>query len=330
MVYADDLPLDHFRRETTRHGQREFPIQYYVDELFRFENRWVPLHWHPEPELMVARGGNVRVLLGDQEVLLVDGDGILINGNILHLFEQPLPTDRCQNPNIVFSAELIAPVASAAYQNYVKPLIEDEGLPFVVLTRDVPWQKDVLDQLDIVFALLHQYGPEGAYGKLPALPERFRDVVSPPATNWPFKVGWAASGSSYGPTGSSCPGSGWIRVSTSPGPGCRMFLSTSIVTSQRLLPSDRSPKRQPSARARSSDVFRPIWGVRPWDICSISVSRTPKGSCGPPNGRSNESAGNVAFCPRAIFRKGSARRWGRHPGSTVTAPAPRQPELLAG
>lgn len=179
MVYADDLPLDHFRRETTRHGQREFPIQYYVDELFRFENRWVPLHWHPEPELMVARGGNVRVLLGDQEVLLVDGDGILINGNILHLFEQPLPTDRCQNPNIVFSAELIAPVASAAYQNYVKPLIEDEGLPFVVLTRDVPWQKDVLDQLDIVFALLHQYGPEGAYGKLPALPERFRDVVSP-------------------------------------------------------------------------------------------------------------------------------------------------------
>ena len=40
-------------------------------------------------------------------------DEILINANILPLFEQSLPTDRRRNPNIVFLSELIAPVATA-------------------------------------------------------------------------------------------------------------------------------------------------------------------------------------------------------------------------
>jgi len=95
------------------------------------------------------------------------------------MFEQESPTDCCQNPNIVFSSELIAPMTSAPYQKYVKPMIEDYNLPFVVFRAGIGWQKEVLERLSLVFALLYQYGLEGPYGPLPRLPGRFDGVASP-------------------------------------------------------------------------------------------------------------------------------------------------------
>jgi len=179
MLRADKLPVDHMLRETTRHGTVGFPIQYYVDELFKFENRRVPLHWHPELEFLVVNGGSVRIQLGEQERVLAEGDGIFINGNILHMFEQELPSDRCQNPNIVFSAELIAPMTSSPYQKYVKPVIEDCDLPFAILRAEIGWQNEILEHLSLVFALLYKYGPEGSYGTLPRLPNRFDSIEAP-------------------------------------------------------------------------------------------------------------------------------------------------------
>ncbi|MNB90988.1 Melibiose operon regulatory protein [compost metagenome] len=166
---ADTMPLDHTLYETIQHGQNDFPIQFYVDELHKFLNRKVPLHWHFEPEFFVARGGTVKVQVGNHCIELCPDDGIFINSNALHSFEQVYDNDRCKCPNIVFSAELIAPHTSILYQKYIRPILINRSMPYFILHSEIPWQREILDELSYVFALLQEFGLQSPYGSFSAL-----------------------------------------------------------------------------------------------------------------------------------------------------------------
>lgn len=155
-------------QELTVHGSREFPIQYYVDELFRFPECQFPLHWHAETEFFLALGGPIQAQIGRIELRLDEGDGIFVNSNVLHSFSQIRETDCCRCPNIVFSSELIAPVGSLIYRRYIGPLLSNPGHPFVILRSCCPWQKEILSHLDLVFSLLQNYGTENSGLSAPA------------------------------------------------------------------------------------------------------------------------------------------------------------------
>ncbi|NRG31500.1 AraC family transcriptional regulator [Niallia circulans] len=165
----DNMPLDKTLFENTQHGQLDFPIQYYVDELHKFFNRRVPLHWHFEPEFFVARGGSVLVHVGQHCVELKANDGIFISSNTLHCYEQKNENDVCECPNIVFSAELIAPYNSVLYKKYVMPILADKNLPYVILHAQESWHSEILIKLENIFALLQRFGSESSYGSFPFL-----------------------------------------------------------------------------------------------------------------------------------------------------------------
>ncbi|WP_082825229.1 helix-turn-helix domain-containing protein [Paenibacillus jamilae] len=121
------------------------------------ENRRFPLHWHFEPEFFIARGGELKVQIGNHFIKLNSGDGIFISSNTLHSFEQINENDICKCPNIVFSAEIIAPYTSSIYQKYVRPLLTNSNLPYFVLHSDIPWHKEILNKLFDVFASPIEY-----------------------------------------------------------------------------------------------------------------------------------------------------------------------------
>ncbi len=169
-MHADEMPLGADGQEQVRHGSPHFPVQYYVDELYRFQERRVPLHWHTELEFFVASGGAVRIQVGNAALTLEDGWGIFLNANVLHSFRQQQEEARCACPNVVFSDELIAPSGSRIHEAYIRPIIWNEAIPYVVLRPDTPWQDEMLAHLHRIFALLQAYGSEGAYGAHPVLP----------------------------------------------------------------------------------------------------------------------------------------------------------------
>ncbi|WP_044478599.1 AraC family transcriptional regulator [Paenibacillus antibioticophila] len=175
----DTMPLDNTFFEKIQHGQLDFPIQYYVDELHKFLNYRVPLHWHFELEFFVARGGTVLVQVGHHRIELEANDGIFISSNTLHSFEQKNEYDVCECPTIVFSAELIAPHSSVLYKKYVMPILGDKNLPYVVLRAQETWHNEILRKLENIFALLQRYGAESSYGSFPVLDfniDAFSDV----------------------------------------------------------------------------------------------------------------------------------------------------------
>jgi AraC family transcriptional regulator, melibiose operon regulatory protein len=165
----DNMPLDHTYFENIQHGQLDFPIQYYVDELHKFLQHRVPLHWHFEPEFFVARGGTVVVQVGHHRIELEANDGIFISSNTLHSFEQKNESDVCECPNIVFSGELIASHTSVIYKKYVLPFLGDKHVPYVVLHAHEAWHNEILKKLESIFALLQQHGAESWYGSFPVL-----------------------------------------------------------------------------------------------------------------------------------------------------------------
>ena len=146
-------------RERTPHGSKDFPIQYYADELALCPDHTFPLHWHPELEFFVCRGRQVIVQANGVAMELEPGFGILINSNTVHSMRQPQGGPGCHCPNIVFSEELIAPVSSLAYQSYVKPLTGNAELPYILLRPDTPWQGEILSLLDRIFSLMQRYRP---------------------------------------------------------------------------------------------------------------------------------------------------------------------------
>lgn len=146
-------------RERTPHGSKDFPIQYYADELTLCPDHTFPLHWHPELEFFVCRGRQVIVQANGVAMELEPGFGILINSNTVHSMRQPQGGPGCHCPNIVFSEELIAPVSSLVYQSYVKPLTGNAELPYILLRPDTPWQGEILSLLDRIFSLMQRYRP---------------------------------------------------------------------------------------------------------------------------------------------------------------------------
>jgi len=165
----DTMPLDATLYEGTPHGTANFPIQFYVDELHLFQQRQVPLHWHFEPEFFVIRGSAIQVQVGHHLVPLKPGEGIFISNNTLHRFQQVGEPQECPCPNIVFSAEMIAPHSSIIYEKYITPLLDAPDLPYIVFKPEIAWQKGVLKRLDLVFALLQEFGPKSVYEAFPYL-----------------------------------------------------------------------------------------------------------------------------------------------------------------
>lgn len=175
----DELPImDNNLWNTVKHGDADFPIQYFVDELSCYPNQLLPLHWHLELEFYVAYGGPVEIQLGNTKIRVDEGNGIFINSNVLHSFRQ-IGECECKCPNIVFSHTLITAPDSRAYITYVQPIMTDSELPYLVFCQNCPWHKEILDLLDRVFSLLQKYGPcSDFYGEFPMLPFENEGVES--------------------------------------------------------------------------------------------------------------------------------------------------------
>ena len=68
-------------RELACHGQAEFPIACYHDDLSRNP---VPWHWHPELEALVVVEGTAEVAVGAERFTVGPGEGVFISVGILH------------------------------------------------------------------------------------------------------------------------------------------------------------------------------------------------------------------------------------------------------
>ncbi len=128
MKYSDFI-------EKRTHGRADFPLEAYHPDADH--PRYVmPLHWHPEMEIVRVREGHFDLRLNRNSYRLSPGDVAIINPGTLHSGE---PHD-CRYDCAVFKADMLCPDASSVVRQYLRPIAShreaiDEYLPLATHPR---------------------------------------------------------------------------------------------------------------------------------------------------------------------------------------------------
>ena len=141
------IRTDETLRETVCHGSDEYPFKYYYEDIWLFDFHCIDWHWHSEVEFVFIEKGTAEFLVGSGRYVLTEGTGIFINSQVIHRFEA---SESVIIPNIVFSPSLLSAEDSLIYRKYIQPLL-DSSVECLIFSPEVPWQKEVLKNLLLVF-----------------------------------------------------------------------------------------------------------------------------------------------------------------------------------
>lgn len=115
------LNLDSTSKELQPHGSIAFPCAGYRSYHTTREEDRIPWHWHEEPEIIFIESGQIELKIPSQTFLLKEGDGVVLNGNVLHA-GIGAPEGRLRS--LVFSPTLISGRDEFVFaKNYIQPLL---------------------------------------------------------------------------------------------------------------------------------------------------------------------------------------------------------------
>ena len=146
---------DETMKEVAHHGNPEFPLGYYVEDIWEFDFHCVDWHWHPEVEVIYVLEGTATVLAGSGSYRLSAGTAAFLNTQVIHCFRSEGSTIL---PNLVFSPEIIAPEQSLLYRKFVAPVLHS-GVDIQVFSPETFEDGAVLDCLREVIAHQEQSSP---------------------------------------------------------------------------------------------------------------------------------------------------------------------------
>lgn len=138
---------DETLREISTHGDEQYPLAYYVDDIQQFDSGHIDWHWHREVEFIMVSQGSVDCLVGKERILLPKGWGLFLNSETIHRFETE---NSGVMPNVVFAPEFIAAEKSLIYESYIAPILSSR-VPYQVLNPNIGWQNSVLSIMNNLF-----------------------------------------------------------------------------------------------------------------------------------------------------------------------------------
>lgn len=148
-MQSAEIVTDDTLRELKQHGSLGYPFSYYLDDISASINGLIDWHWHREIEIVLVQRGEVDCLVGESRTALRLGDGAFINSGVVHCFET---SGRLLLANILFDPEFIAPVHSLLHDKFIAPLL-GSSFSHVLLRREIPWQRALLDLMAEICAL---------------------------------------------------------------------------------------------------------------------------------------------------------------------------------
>lgn len=145
------LHLDTNKRELKSHGTYEFPVHVSYEQLSRYERKSFLWHWHKEIELTILLQGEMNYQINDTIYHLHEGEGLFCNSNILHTGSS------CNNSDCIYISTTFHPRFLYGYENsilqtkYVNTITDNASLAGFLLSPDISWQKEILDELTAIW-----------------------------------------------------------------------------------------------------------------------------------------------------------------------------------
>ena len=142
------------RKEIKEHGDYAFPVNVCVETIQQYEQGSFLWHWHPEIELTWIMSGEMEYRVNDSVYYLKEGEGLFGNSNTLHSGYQ-VDGKNCSYLSVTFHPRFLYGYESGVLQTkYVNFITENDGWASLKLEREVGWQREVMDQMKMIYGLV--------------------------------------------------------------------------------------------------------------------------------------------------------------------------------
>ena len=142
--------VDSARRELEKHGTETFPMTVNHDDLWSFEGKNVPIHWHNDLEINLIREGEAVFQVYQKSYRVRTGEGFLLNRNVPHSCSSP------GNEHVRYSTILVRPdflygdFGSVVERKCFQPFLQNSAIPCIYLTGFDENGKEILQKLNQV------------------------------------------------------------------------------------------------------------------------------------------------------------------------------------
>lgn len=133
------MPNDSYEslQEIVEHENSDYPVGVYYVEPTEMFMEHVRIHWHTESEIDLIKEGCAEYRIGEQTLMLHEGQAIYINRNVMHSISA-VDDNPCVIMSLIFSPNFLFPRENSSVANtYLKPVTEDPSFKFRIFgTRD--------------------------------------------------------------------------------------------------------------------------------------------------------------------------------------------------
>ena len=142
--------VDSARRELEKHGTETFPMTVNHDDLWSFEGKNVPIHWHNDLEINLIREGEAVFQVYQKSYRVRTGEGFLLNRNVPHSCSSP------GNEHVRYSTIIVRPdflygdFGSDVERKCFQPFLQNSAIPCIYLTGFDENGKEILQKLNQV------------------------------------------------------------------------------------------------------------------------------------------------------------------------------------
>lgn len=182
-IYVDD-----HNRELSAHGTETFPVTVNHDDLWMFEGRNVPIHWHNEIEFCLPRKGTAVCQIYQESYTIPAGSAILIGSNVPHSCHS-LTGESVLYSSIIAAPEFISgEIGGDVERKCMRPFLEGSAGPCIRIdgtgadrtgaeSRRLLQMLDEIDRLYTEKPLCHELRIKGLLCEILAalLPEAYRN-----------------------------------------------------------------------------------------------------------------------------------------------------------
>ena len=143
--------VDDTMRELTAHGTNEFPVAVNHDDLWMFEGKRVPVHWHTDLEFCLPKNGTACYQIYQQTYMVQPGQAFLINSNVPHSCDSPSGSRTAYSSIIVRPDFLYGEFGSDIERNCFRLFLGHPDLPCVLFSREEDEIVQMLRRVDELF-----------------------------------------------------------------------------------------------------------------------------------------------------------------------------------
>ena len=113
--------------------------------LSQYPNYSAPNHWHDDIELIAVLSGEMEYSVNGELLKLQKGQGLLVNAGQMH-FGFSHEKKECDFICVLLHPVLLCPLPSIE-QDFVKPLLQNQNLPYILLQPEISWEKSIYDKI---------------------------------------------------------------------------------------------------------------------------------------------------------------------------------------